>query len=136
MRSESRMASGHPAALVLSDEQRESLASLSKSQTESHRLVLRARVLLLASTGVGNSEIAEQVGVSRSSVISWRERFGEEGVKELGKVRPGRGRKPTITAAAVEDIVADTLHTNPDGQQHYSCRPMTPHASVSHTTVH
>ena len=113
------MPSRPPAALVLSDEQRESLASLSKSQTESHRLVLRARVLLRASTGVGNTEIAEQVGVSRSSVISWRERFGQEGVKKLGKVRPGRGRKPT----------------KPGGETHWSCRSMARHAGVGHATV-
>ena len=129
------MPSRPPAALVLSDEQRESLASLSKSQTESHRLVLRARVLLLASTGVGNTEIAEQVGVSRSSVISWRERFGQEGVKKLGKVRPGRGRKPSITAERVEAIVADTLHTKPGGETHWSCRSMARHAGVGHATV-
>jgi len=129
------MPSRPPAALVLSDEQRESLASLSKSQTESHRLVLRARVLLLASTGLANSEIAEQVGVSRSSVISWRERFGEEGIKKLGRVRPGRGRKPTITTEAVEAIVADTLHTTPVGETHWSCRSMARHAGVGHATV-
>src|SRR5213594_1699998 len=111
------MPSRPPEALVLSDEQRESLASLSKSQTKSVRLVLRARVLLLASTGLGNSEIAEQVGVSRSSVISWR------------------GRKPTITAEAVEAIVADTLHTKPAGETHWSCRSMARHAGVGHATV-
>jgi len=129
------MPSRPPGALVLSDEQREFLASLSKSQTKSLRLVLRARVLLLASAGLGNSEIAEQVGVSRSSVISWRARFGEEGTKKLGKVRPGRGRKPTITPERVEAIVADTLHTKPAGETHWSCRSMARHAGVGHATV-
>src|SRR2546421_6876468 len=103
------MPSRPPAALVLSDEQRESLASLSKSQTESHRLVLRARVLLLASTGVGNTEIAEQVGVSRSSVISWRGRLGQEGGNKLGKGRAGRGREASITPRRGEAIAADTV---------------------------
>ena len=129
------MPSRPPEALVLSDEQREFLALLSKSQTEPHRLVLRARVLLLASTGAGNSQIAEQVGVSRSSVIAWRSRFAREGIHKLGKVRPGRGRKPTISTERVEAIVADTLHTKPEDETHWSCRSMARHAGVGHATV-
>ena len=128
------MPSRPPEALVLSDEQRAYLATLSKSQAEPHRLVLRARVLLLASTGLANTEIAEQVGVSRSSVIAWRERFGDEGVHKLGKVRPGRGRKPTISPERVEAIVADTVG-KPTGQTHWSCRSMARHAGVGHATV-
>jgi transposase len=92
-------------------------------------------VLLLASEGLGNTEIAEQVGVSRSSVIGWRQRFGEEGVQKLGKVRAGRGRKPTISPQRVEAIVADTLHTKPPGETHWSCRSMARHAKVSPATV-
>ncbi|MGQ0680024.1 MAG: IS630 family transposase [Actinomycetota bacterium] len=129
------MPSRPPAALVISAEQRDLLASLSKSQTEPHRLVLRARVLLLASEGLGNTVIAKEVGVSRSSVISWRQRFGETGVKKLGKVRPGRGRKPTIAAERVEAIVADTLRSKPEGETHWSCRSMARHARVSSATV-
>src|SRR5216684_2956972 len=129
------MPSRPPSALVLSDEQRAYLATLSKSQTEPHRLVLRARVLLLASTGLANTEIADQVGVSRSSVIAWRERFGDEGIHKLGKVRPGRGRKPMIAPERVEGIVADTVQTKPAGQTHWSCRSMARHAGVGHATV-
>src|SRR5947208_8986610 len=129
------MPSRPPSALVLSDEQWAYLATLSKSQTEPHRLVLRARVLLLASTGLANTEIAEQVGVSRSSVIAWRERFGDEGIHRLGKVRPGRGRKPTISQERVEGIVTDTQQTKPAGQTHWSCRSMARHAGVGHATV-
>ena len=61
------MPSRPPEALVLSDEQRESLASLSKSQTKSVRLVLRARVLLLASTGLGNSELTVVPPINRAA---------------------------------------------------------------------
>src|SRR5438067_817494 len=135
MRYDLLMPSKPPSALILSDEQRAYLATLSKSQTEPHRLVLRARVLLLASTGLANTEIAEQVGVSRSSVIAWRERFGDEGIQRLGKVRPGRGRKPMIAPERVEGIVADTVRTKPAGQTHWSCRSMARHAGVGHATV-
>src|SRR5438552_18386165 len=114
------MPSRPPSALVLSDEQWAYLATLSKSQTEPHRLVLRARVLLLASTGLANTEIAEQVGVSRSSVIAWRERFGDEGIHKLGKVRPGRGPKPTTSQERGEGTVPDPQSPKPLGQPHLS----------------
>jgi transposase len=129
------MPSRPPAPLVLTDEERSALLSLSKSHTASVRVVQRAKVLLLAGEGLGNTETAQRVGVSRSSVIGWRQRFGEDGLEKLGKVRPGRGRKPTISPERVEAIVSDTLHTKPPGETHWSCRSMALHAGVSPATV-
>jgi DNA-binding CsgD family transcriptional regulator len=37
-------------------------------------LAMRARILLLAATGVANTEIAERLGISRPTVIAWRRR--------------------------------------------------------------
>lgn len=135
MRYDSPMPPRPPVALVLSGDQKSFLELVSKSQTEPHRLVLRARVLLSASKGLANTAIAEQVGVSRSSVIAWRRRFDEEGEGKLGKVRTGRGRKPTISVERVEAIVADTLGSKPEGETHWSCRSMARHAKVSPATV-
>jgi transposase len=42
-------------------------------------LVQRARLLLLAAEGVSNTEIAERLGVSRPTVIAWRQRYVREG---------------------------------------------------------
>jgi transposase len=82
--------------LVISDEQCEILEKLSASQTASHREVLRAQALLMARAGEANTRIASELGVSPATVTSWRERFAVEGLKGLGGVRPGRGRKPSI----------------------------------------
>ena len=83
-------------ALVMSDGQRATLDVLSKSQTAAHREVQRARVLLLAAGGVANFAIAKTVSVTPTTVRAWRSRFQVEGLSKLGKVRSGRGRKPTI----------------------------------------
>jgi transposase len=38
-------------------------------------LAQRARIVLLAAQGVPNAEIARRVGVSRPTVIQWRNRY-------------------------------------------------------------
>jgi hypothetical protein len=68
-------------------------------------------------------------------VTRWRERFSRGGLKDFSTVRPGRGRKPSIPAAKVEEIVRLTLHETPAGETHWSCRTMAARAGVSPATV-
>jgi len=121
--------------MPIADSQREVLETLSRSRAAPHRQVQRARVLLLAADGVANTQIAASVGVSPATVKSWRERFEQEGLKDLGVVRPGRGRKPQISDEKVAEIVHATLHDKPEGQTHWSCRTMARAHGVSPATV-
>jgi DNA-binding NarL/FixJ family response regulator len=41
--------------------------------------VQRAKILLLAAKGVANTEIAGRLGLSRPTVIAWRQRYAREG---------------------------------------------------------
>ena len=61
--------------LPLTDGDREILTRLAASQTASLRLVMRAKVLLMAGDGVANSLIAERTGLSVGTVRTWRARF-------------------------------------------------------------
>jgi transposase len=92
-------------------------------------------VLLLAADGVSNSEISEMVGVSRPTVLAWRDRFEEEGLTEFGVVAKGRGPKPSISEEKVAEIVELTLHSKPEGQTHWSCRSMADKVGVSPASV-
>lgn len=98
-------------ALSMTDEQRSGLEAMARSPSLPHRQVRQARALTLAADGVANAAIAREVGVTANSVRAWRARFEAAGIDEVGKVAPGLGRKPTITPAQVEAIVADTLDT-------------------------
>ena len=111
------------------------LERLIGSHTAPHRDVQRALVLLMASDGFANTRIASEVGVAPMTVKAWRERFVEDGLKDFSSVRPGRGRKPSIPAAKVEEIVRLTLHDTPAGETHWSCRTMAARAGVSPATV-
>jgi DNA-binding transcriptional ArsR family regulator len=121
--------------LSLTDSQHATLESLAASQTAAHREVTRAKALLLAEEGVANTAIAARLGVSPSSVVAWRSRFAEDGLAKFGRVRQGRGRKPSIPAEKVELIVDATLHSKPPGQTHWSCRSMAKPQGVSPATI-
>jgi transposase len=123
------------APLSMTDGQREILEKLAKSQTATHREVTRAKALLLAEGGVANTAIAWELGVSPASVTSWRARFEQEGIAKFGKVKVGRGRKPTIPDDKVAAIVEATLHDKPPGETHWSCRSMAKAQGVSPASV-
>jgi hypothetical protein len=122
-------------ALAVADEQRSVLERLIGSLTAPHRDVQRARVLLMASDGFANTVIAREVGVSAATVSNWRQRFSEDGLRHFSSVRPGRGRKPSIPHAKIDEIVRLTLHETPPGETHWSCRTMAERAGVSPATV-
>ena len=121
--------------LPVTDEQRSVLEKLIRSHTAPHRDVQRARVLLMACDGFANTRIASEVGVAPMTVKAWRDRFAEDGLKDFSAVRPGRGRRPSIPAATVEEIVRLTLQETPPGEAHWSCRSMAKRAGVSPATV-
>jgi transposase len=68
-------------------------------------------------------------------VILWRKRFAEGGPHALSEIKPGRGRKPMISAAKVRQIVRATTQTKPPGETHWSCRTMAKAQGVSPATV-
>jgi transposase len=121
--------------LTVTEPQREVLETLCRSQTAAHRDVQRAKALLMASDGFATTRVAKEVGVSPATVTRWREGFERDGLGGSVKVRPGRGRKPSIGPEKVQAIVHATLHEKPPGETHWSCRSMARAQGVSHTTV-
>ncbi len=120
---------------LVSDEQRVVLERWVAAHSTPQSVAARARIVLLAAEGVSRSEIARRLGVSRPTVILWLKRFSESGPQALTETRPGRGRKPTITAAKITQIVQATTQTTPPGATHWSCRSMAKAQGVSPATV-
>lgn len=116
-------------------EERVALEEIASSPSLPHRAVREAKGLLLAADGMANSTIAERLGVSRSTVLGWRSQFSQDGVDGVGKVRPGRGRKPTIPQHKIDQIVHDTTHTTPPDATHWSARSMAKHAGIGKSKV-
>jgi transposase len=115
--------------------ERETLETLSRSRMAPHQQVRRAKALLMAAEGEANTRIAEEVGVTPVTVRAWRQRFTEDGLGGLGKIREGRGRKPSISEETIAQIVSLTTTTTPEGATHWSCRTMAKRVGVSSATV-
>jgi len=122
-------------AVALRPEQRQVLEAWVRARNTPQSIVLRSRIILLAAEGLSNRSIARQLGTSRPTVILWRVRFEEGGTPALTEVEKGRGRRPSISAKKVKQIIDATLQTTPKGMTHWSCRTMAEAQGVSSATV-
>ena len=123
-------------ALIVSDQDLETLGSWTRSGSIEAALAERARILTLAAEGVANTKIAEWLGVSRPTVIKWRRRYAEAGLDALVD-RPRSGRPREIDEDMRLDIVARTLAGPPKrlGVTHWSTRLLADEVGVSNFTV-
>lgn len=95
----------------------------------------RCRIVLAASEGRPDKDIAVDLDINFKTAALWRKRFVAEGSDCLWEVAEGRGRKPALAPQAVERIVAATLQTQPAGATQWSCRTMAKAQGVSKATV-
>lgn len=130
------MITGRPKKpLLLSDEQRVQLVTLSHSRSVPHGLVERAKIVLLAGEGLSNTEIAKRLRLSKPCVGKWRERYLHLGIQGLDEtLRPGRPR--SVADERVARVVRKTLQTKPKHGTHWSVRTMARETGVSMKTVH
>jgi len=112
-------------ALTISDEDRATLTTWARSSTVSAGLAERAAIVLACAGGAGTSGAARQVGVTRPTVIKWRDRFAAHGLAGLDD-EPRSGRPKTVDDAA---IIAATLDPPPGrlGVTHWSTRLLARH---------
>ena len=90
------------APLGLRPGDRDELESWNRASSVRAGLTQRARIVLLAAGVVSNTEIAEWVGVSRSTVISWRQSYDTSGLLGLrDHARSGRPRTRTRTRTRI-----------------------------------
>jgi len=114
---------GKPAVIELSQEQRVALEGWARRAKTAQVLAMRARIVLRAAAGLSSTAIARQFGLDLKTVSKWRRRFLEQGVDGLlDEPRPGQPRK--ITDAQIEEVIARTLETKPEGATHWSSRSM------------
>jgi transposase len=120
--------------IELSVEEREVLEAWARRQKTANALAMRSRIVLAAAAGESNTKIAEQLGVHRNTVGTWRRRFGESGLDGLlDEPRPGQPRK--ITDAKVEEVITKTLESVPKDATHWSTRSMAAEVGLNQTAV-
>lgn len=96
-------------------------------------LATRAKIVLAAGAGEGTSSISRRLGVSRPTVIQWRERYAADGLVGLYDAARS-GRPKTVDDAA---IIAATLKPPPAqlAVTHWSTRLLASQLKVGDATI-
>ena len=123
-------------ALPVLEVDQELLQHLLRSGSTPQKVALRARILLGAAEGKSNYQLAEELNVSRPTILLWRQRYLDAGLAGVLKDAPRPGRRKMITPVKVDAIVNATLHTTPKDATHWSVRSMAKAQGVSSAMVH
>ena len=123
------------APIILTTVEKKALTNLAKSRTAPYRKVQRARLVLLAAEGMANTAIAQEVGLQRSMVIQWRQRFTDERVTGLeDRPRPGKPRQ--YSDADRLRVIETACTSKPEAETHWSVRTLAKATGVGRDTVH
>jgi transposase len=124
------------ARLSLSERQRAVLEKWSRGGSTPYRLVVRSRIILLASQGYSDRRIARRLRINPITVARWRSRFLVLGTEGIRREAPRLGSPPRIPSELVRTIVKKTLHEQPSASARWSTRSLARSVGVSHSTVH
>jgi transposase len=120
--------------LTLTDDERSELRGWARRPSTAQAHALRARIILACAEGANNSEIAEELGVTRQTVGTWRRRFVERRLDGLVDA-PRSGAPRTITDEDVERVIATALEQTPKGATHWSTRSMARATGLSQSSI-
>jgi transposase len=117
----------------LTELQRCELDRLVRAASSSRPQALRARIVLLASSGHPNDEIAATLEIPKQTVGKWRRRFCQHGMKGLED--SARSGAPLRLALDKINRVLTEVTKPPGSRSQWSIRSMARHAGVSKSHV-
>lgn len=92
--------------IVLSDDDRKTLEGLVRAKKTELRLVLRARIILMAADDLSSKKIAKKLKISQQTVCQWRSRFAQAGIDDALNDKPRPGAPRRISEADRLELVA------------------------------
>ena len=116
----------------LTREERETLMKLTRSGLTSVRLAQRARIVLLASTGMRNQDIAAKLNMGRVQAGRWRERYAESRLAGIERDLPRGAPARKVDAARLAML---TTQTPPPQATQWSTRSMAEVLGVSQSSI-
>ena len=122
-------------ALAVDDAQRCELEGLVRAGTTPQRIARKCRVILLASEGVSNHAIAQQIGLTRPTILAVRAAFAQRGMAAVQAPHPRKRSRRVLTMELEQKILDATLKTRPADATHWSVRVLAKHLGVSRMLV-
>lgn len=86
------------------------------------RVVTRARILLLTSTGEGQDRMAVGLGIGRSTVQRTRDHYRAGGLNRALYDAPRTGQPPKLDEKAAAHLVAIACSDPPEGRDHWTLK--------------
>lgn len=121
--------------VVISSSDRKTLERWSRGRSVASRLVLRAKIILMAARGTLNQEIAAELGIQQKTVGLWRKRYVVSGLAGIEKDAPRGGRPSTARQKIAAEIVRKTTTAKPVNATHWSTRTLAAELGTSATMV-
>jgi transposase len=121
--------------LVLTDNERQQILSISRHRGTPRGIVLRLNIILGAAEGTANHVLARKLSTSLPTVLLWRRRYESHGLAGVLQDQPRSGRPKQILPEREEAIVQATMKTTPKDATHWSIRAMAASQKVSPATV-
>ena len=107
-----------------------------RSGSTPQKIAQKCRIILMAGDGVSNRSIAQQLSLSRPTVIATRDAFVRGGVEGLIRKRKRKRSGLVLTVELEQKILDTTLKTKPLDATHWSVRALAKHMRVSRMMVH
>ena len=120
--------------LNCSDESIAELKKIINAHKSEQRMVRRAKMILLCAEGHQIKDIADKLGERQNTVILWRDRFIEQGIKGLNDIK--RSGKPATYGEDFRALVLNKLSESPpNGQANWDGATLAAELSVSADAV-
>ena len=125
--------------ITLSEQERIELEKAVSSQITPVRLVARAKAIRMAAKKIPSYKIAEELGVTTTTIGHWRRRYAKHRMSGIVKDQPrgaNHGGKKTVDQARLrQKIIEKTTQEKPEGATHWSTRIMAKAMGTTHSFV-
>lgn len=121
--------------VLLNKEKREALEQAARGRSLPARLVERARIVLRATAGLQDRQIAAELRITPEKAARWRNRYLSGGMQGLEKDAPRPGRPRTISEARTAEVIEKSTQAEPPNATHWSTRTMAAATGLSEASV-
>ncbi|MFO0958115.1 MAG: helix-turn-helix domain-containing protein [Isosphaeraceae bacterium] len=121
--------------IALEGNDRLTLEAWVAAEPDAPRRASRARIVLLASGGKTNIEIAQELGLDRRVVGRWRHRFAVQGLMGILREAPRQRRPSPIRDRLTRLILDTTLNRQPTSGSRWTTRSLAAELGVSRCRV-
>ena len=108
----------------------------SRGKRTEARLVVRAKIILAAASGLKNKDIARELGTTPHAVARWRNRFAEGGLDAVTTNKPRTSQKASKQQQLAQKIIDTTTQVKPPNATHWSTRTLAKELGCSQSMVH